>query len=606
MNMSLTRRIICLIAALAVATTVASADDLASLCGQLRGEDTATRVRAAQALGRLADPKAVGPLMTCAGGAKPTGDVFKACAAAMIQLGEKKPTGPTAAARKALSKKSPGLEFIEIDLADVIEFFRDVSKTNILVDRHALAKVFGKNLPPITVAVKGPTVAEGLCAALLSMGKPGQVGFLIEKGVVIVSSVAALGKPRPTELTLPGAKGVGFGMPKIEIIGEKTVDGRKVVRHEHGVVEQWGYTKPQRDYFNLVHPKTKIAPGTAPLHVVLHSAGHSGDSAMAGGFKHREWIHYHGRPQFYVLYLDCRRNRRTDWWWGYNAIKKEPAEYRDRLCPTEKRVLSTIEWVIKTHDIDRNRVYLSGISMGGSGSLGIGMCRGDVFAAVSVAVPAGIGHVMHRMEHGGEAGRPDPPVIVNYSSHIDNWAAGQEKLLAYCRKQRYPMVFAWGLFGHTNNINAANPAAYEFPWLRIRKNEAYPVFANASVDNRYPGHKNRTAPDQKNGQINAYFRWRNVSDTAKSFVMELRLVKKDELSRPIDTPREAVADVTLRRLQKFVVLKGKTYQWRVMRGGKVTQSGRAQPDAAGLLTIPKLRITDVPMNLAIGPDRAPR
>ena len=50
--------------------------------------------------------------------------------------------------------------------------------------------------------------------------------------------------------------------------------------------------------------------------------------------------------------------------------------FRQQLCSVEKRVLSTVEWVVAKFGIDRNRVYLNGISMGGSGSLGIGMIRG--------------------------------------------------------------------------------------------------------------------------------------------------------------------------------------------------------------------------------------
>ncbi|NQT89457.1 hypothetical protein HQ560_21995, partial [bacterium] len=308
--------------------------------------------------------------------------------------------------------------------------------------------------------------------------------------------------------------------------------------------------------------------------------------------------HYYARKGFTVLYLDCARNRQADWWWGWHAVKRGKEQYATTLCPAEKRALSTIEWVIQKHDIDRNRVYLSGISMGGSGSLGIGMCRGDIFAAVAVAVPAGIDHVMHRMAQD----HPDPPLVVDLSSHVDNWAAGQERFLGYCKTHRYPVVFAWGLYGHTNNVSAAHPAAFEFPWLEVRRNEAIPVFTNASTDDRYPGLKNRTAPDQA-GQRNAVFRWRNVSDTTASVTMEFWLVRQDELTRKVDVPREAVADVTLRRLQKFAPQKGTRVRWRMQRGKDTLQSGTVQADAKGLLTIPRLKVTNVPDSLVIALER---
>ncbi|MDP6544169.1 MAG: PHB depolymerase family esterase [Phycisphaerae bacterium] len=411
--------------------------------------------------------------------------------------------------------------------------------------------------------------------------------------LAMASSVFAAPEPKP----------VSFGLPEVKAVKETIIEGRKVIRYEHDSVSTWGYAVRQSDYYYLVHPKSK-PKGKVALRVVLHSAGHSGDRVLADAFKHHDWTHYYGNDRSYVLFLDCRKNR-GDWWWGYHTIKRGKNAYKTELCPTEKRVLSTVELVIGTHAIDRNRVYLSGISMGGSGSLGIGMCRGDVFAAISVAVPAGVEHMTHRMTG---AKHPDPPPMVNCSSHIDGWARGQEDLLALCKKRKYPVIFAWGLFGHRSDVSAANTAVHEFPWLTIRRNEAYPVFTNASCNHKYPGFKNKTADDQK-GQINGYFRWKNITDTHENFVMELRLVGKKELTKPIELPNEATADVTPRRLQKFAVAKSKKYKWRMTRGGKTSQSGEVAVGADGLLMIPKVKISPAAAQLSIeaaGPVRSTR
>ena len=421
---------------------------------------------------------------------------------------------------------------------------------------------------------------------------------IVLKAVVVVMAMFA-----SVALAAQEPKGINFGLPEVKAAKELTIEGRKVIRYEHDSVSTWGYSAPQSDYYYLVHPKNK-PEGKAPLRVVLHSAGHSGDKVLADAFKHHDWTHYYGNDRSYVLFLDCRKNR-GDWWWGYHAIERGKDTYKTELSPAEKRVLSTVELVIKTHSIDRNRVYLSGISMGGSGSLGIGMCRGDVFAAISVAVPAGVEHMMHRMTQGEH---PDPPPMVNCSSHIDGWSRGQEDLLALCKKNKYPVIFAWGLFGHRSDVSAANTAVHEFPWLTIRKNEAYPVFTNASSDHKYPGHKNKTAADQT-GQINGYFRWKNITDTPESFVMELRLVAKAELTKPTEVPSGATADITPRRLQKFVVEKSRKYQWRTTREGKALQSGEVGVGADGLLTIPKVKLTGAAARLnieAVGPERSGR
>lgn len=382
--------------------------------------------------------------------------------------------------------------------------------------------------------------------------------------------------------------------PGVQIAKETTLDGRQAVRYEHDSLIGWKYAKPQKDYFYLVYPKSP-AKEKVPLHVVLHSAGGSGESELPGGFKNHKLIQAYTDESSYGLYLDCGGNRATDWWWGQQTIRATPDTYKNELAPTEKRVLATVAWAIKTFNIDSNRVYLSGISMGGSGTLGIGLCHGDIFAAISVAVPAGVEHALLRMSNGKHA---DPPPLFDFSSQNDNWSKRQEELLAYCQTQHYAMAFAWGAFGHRADVSMFNAAVYESPWLSIRKDEAYPVFTNASTDNAYPGFQNLTAPDQA-GQINGYFRWKNVTDSPEKFAVELRLVRKNELNTPLEIPPMATADVTLRRLQRFQTNPGKTYRWRMVSEGKLLESGTVKPDESGLLVIPKVKIIDVPGQLEI-------
>ena len=71
------------------------------------------------------------------------------------------------------------------------------------------------------------------------------------------------------------------------------------------------------------------------------------------------------------------------------------------------------------------------------------------------------------------------------------------------------------------------------------------------------------------------------------------------MSRPTEIPAEAVADVTLRRLQRFKVDASKEYVWELRRQDKVVASGTIRPDAAGLLTVPRLTITEVPAKLVL-------
>jgi dienelactone hydrolase len=389
--------------------------------------------------------------------------------------------------------------------------------------------------------------------------------------------------------------------PKMELVSETTENGRKVIRYEHDTLAEWNYEGPQRDYFYLV-PPTKPSTGKVPLKVILHSAGRSAKTEMLVNLNPQRPTYFQAywEEDFYGLYLDCDTHKTLEHWWGHKRIAtdaKSLEKFKTELTPTEKRLFATLDWVMRTFPIDPDRVYLCGVSMGGSGSLGLGMPRGDLFAAINVLCPAYPRHGLYRSSNGKH---PDPPPIFNFSSQDDPWAREEEQLIAHCQNNKYAMAFAWGPHGHTCFVDKFNASLVEFPWLTIRRNEAYPVFTSASIDNKYPGFKNLTAPDQ-NGQINAFFRWKNITDTPTQFAMELRLVKKEELLKPgdLECPVTSFADVSLRRLQKFKVTPGMPCKWQMIADGKVRQSGESKADSDGLLTIPKLTIEATPGQLKV-------
>jgi pimeloyl-ACP methyl ester carboxylesterase len=382
--------------------------------------------------------------------------------------------------------------------------------------------------------------------------------------------------------------------------------GRKTVRYEHACREEWGPVITKRQYFYVMHPTNK-KDAPVPLIVYLHSAGGNAETELKVG---GEFVRKTG-PEFMGLMLNSPVSG-VEGWWGANALKTDKARYGQKMPPTEQRVLATLEWVVQKHNVDRQRIYLCGISMGGSGALGLGMRHGNIFASIWTGVPAGAMHVMERMQFPAPVpatasasaketylrlvsgqGLPDAPPILNFSSQTDEWSRDQPQFLRAVHDGRHALVFAWGPWGHANWYERSNRAAYEFPWLRIRKNEAYPVFTEASTDQQYPGCKpSRPDPD---GQINAFLRWKNIRDTPDEFSMELRLVQQTELSAPITLPQEATADVSLRRLQQFKVQTQKTYVWTFGSN----QSGEVRSDAAGLLTFPRVVISARPGQLTV-------
>jgi poly(3-hydroxybutyrate) depolymerase len=372
---------------------------------------------------------------------------------------------------------------------------------------------------------------------------------------------------------------------------EAEFTGRKLETFQHGSRKEWGYAEPQRDTFLVLHPKESRA--NAPLYVVLHSAGHDVHSCLACTTKVGNHDIYHSPADFFALYLDCKANK-GDWWW---SINKYPGP---TVSPTEKRVIDSVKWVVKQYGLDANRVYLCGNSMGGSGTLGIGMRHGDVFAAIKANVPAEVKHVSNRMyfapaELPADVAIPDPPIVIDYSAQNDSWSRGHDGFIKAMNDRKYALFMYWGPFGHANNhenIMKVNDLINSFDWLAVKKNEAYPVFTSASTNDALPWPSELSS--KKAGQINAYFRWRNLTDAADRFETELFLVKPSALKTTFMVPSEATADVSLRRLQMLRVAPGSTVRWTF---GAL--NGEAKVDAAGLITIPQLKITGEPTRLSI-------
>jgi len=407
---------------------------------------------------------------------------------------------------------------------------------------------------------------------------------------VLLASITAL-----SISNLAFAAEKSFGMLEPELMSEKTILERKVLRYEHQSHPDWGYKEVRRDYFNLLPP---AAEGKKkPLRVILHGAAKSADKAMMAGLSNKiRNCEFYEDDNYYVLYLDCKTNK-GDWYWGLYYLRKRNWTDKSKLSPTVKRVLSTIEWVVQKHNIDRNRIYLSGRSMGGAGALGLGAIRGDIFAAIKVFVPAGVEQMQLRMNN---TTYPDPPPIINASSHVDKYSKNQEVFLDYAKKHKHSIVYRWGTFGHGGDRYKVKNVVNEFPWLEIKRNEAYPVFTDATTSQKYPGLNNTEAPCQ-DGQINGYFRWKNLEDTSNSFSMELRLVDKNELKIPLETPAASTTDITFRRLQEFKVEQTLKYKWTLIRNKEILQSGEVSSDKQGLITVQRLKIENKPSVLTIIP-----
>ncbi len=370
------------------------------------------------------------------------------------------------------------------------------------------------------------------------------------------------------------------------------LNGRELEFFHHESGAEYGYALPQTDTFAVLHPRDEKAGVNYPLYVVFHSAGHDVYSALACLWTTGNHDIYHAPEDMYALFLDCRANH-GDWWWGgFDANGNGDAAHTGTFMqPVEKRCIDTIRRTIKQYPIDENRVYGVGNSMGGSGVLGIALNHGELFAAIIANVPAGVEHAVNRCCLGLPKPEgfklPDPPVAVDYSAQNDIHSKGHEKLYRGMAADRYALIGYWGPFGHENNnskIHAVNDLVHCFDALSIRLNEAYPAFTDASTDDAIPWPDN--IQSKASGQVNAFFRWKNIEDTPDRFTISLRLMNEDEWKTDITLPQSSTASVTLRRMQRFRLSANEE-----IRCTYADRTFTARADGNGLLTLHGITVT---------------
>ena len=233
--------------------------------------------------------------------------------------------------------------------------------------------------------------------------------------------------------------------------------------------------------------------------------------------------------------------------------------------------------------------------------MGIAMCRGDLFAAVKVNVPAGVRHMLDRCGLMTECKDihciPDPPVLVDYSAQNDEWSAGHEQLYRVMRENRYAMLGYWGNFGHSNNdeeIEKVNDLVHSFDIFQVRRNGIYPVFTDADTNDPLPWAQDGSVLNNEAGQLNGFFRWGKAKESETHISIPIWLLSQNEWKSRRKFPKKAKVNVTLRRIQKCRFRPGVKVRWRFG-----TSSGTTIADEQGLVTVQGIVISTEKVNLIL-------
>ena len=344
-----------------------------------------------------------------------------------------------------------------------------------------------------------------------------------------------------------------------------------------------------------------------------------------------------GEPGEWRLTLDdpLPNGDNHTWWFGYHegydvtsGANSSPGTGRVNDY-TLRRMVYTIEWARRSLPVDWTRIYASGGSMGGVGSLWLAFKRPDLIAAVEAEVPRfdfsfmndpntsnlwnstggfrsqgnrlwgtvdtdlpssdGI-PIYDRLNMSSLAAaleKPGMPPVVVFNGKNDRVLGWAEKIPFYAEmnKDRLGGIFFWDLRTHTS-AGAWDPMRGARCLYRYRINRSFPALSNCSADFD-PGDGSVASGDSV-GAINAFVEWdTTLVDRASEWATTLRLRDLSASFGTVRAPDSLRVDVTPRRLQAFPIRSGAGVAFTVTRlsDGATVQSGIAVADAAGLLTI---------------------
>ena len=163
----------------------------AAIIEALRDPQPSVAAEAATALGESGDMRALRPIFATM--KTPDPNARRAAVRAVRWLGGAQESEEDRAVRRRIEKKRLGkFQVRDVELCEVLQHLRDTGGLNLHVRWKPLA---ARQIGPSTLVTASPAVAEpdGVLAEILLAVEPaGEVGWMIHRGVVIVSTLADL------------------------------------------------------------------------------------------------------------------------------------------------------------------------------------------------------------------------------------------------------------------------------------------------------------------------------------------------------------------------------------------------------------------------------
>ncbi len=382
--------------------------------------------------------------------------------------------------------------------------------------------------------------------------------------------------------------------------------------------------------------------GGHPLVVQLHGRGSNFLNMTFGSGNPKEWI--------LALDDEIPGKLRSTFWFGYHEelnIADNPS-----LFPTSgtiedytvRRVVWTVQWVLSSFPIDRDRVLLSGVSMGGSGALWIGYSHPSLFSAIRAQIPR-VNYAVEKDPNLGSGTRMlegnlnlfshlwgKPAARLTLPSGLPVWlrqnlgeylnflptasvppaliVSGRKDtnvgwfqnigVLAQMEALHLGALWIWEPRGHTTPTQVEYGDVEALQSLaRYRRQRSWPAITAAS-SNAQAG-TGLVSDGDSVGQWNAQVDWMGPL-VDEPDLWAVTLLPRDVLfgARILPAPDTVLCQLTPKRLQRFLLQPGQRYECRVYDGEKLLGTQVAMPDKRRDLTFSRLKIAS-PVRVEIRP-----
>jgi hypothetical protein len=392
----------------------------------------------------------------------------------------------------------------------------------------------------------------------------------------------------PQPIKLYDSKSRGQYSPQTSITGQKGLPLRVELHASQG---QGGGAGEYGDYYlYFATPEMGYRDGLPGVFSVEERREKTGNYLLLRG---REAIEHPSGTRAMETY-----------WFGYLCVPQHAKHTEPRAYPfTERRQEWIIDWTAKTYAADLERVTASGGSMGAWGSTTYALRHPERFAAVFPNRPRtrqrGLPSLL-----GGEVPKGKSVLMddgkTDYFARMDmvrfatdhsedlpfyGWCCGRRDGFATWQEQvemvkaltaaKHGFAFAWNDGDHSSGAQPMAQVTKFYPPELFARNRSYPAFGNSSIDQK-PGNGDPKDGDLEGG-INLGFRWSEVVDEEMKWAVRLA----NDLAKG-----DMTVDVTPRRCQKFKVRPKTELRWTSSAG----DSGKVVADAAGLVTVPAVRL----------------